>query len=151
MVVTEKKGAKDSGIEYRYLPKAELRISSIDGKHKIIGYPAVFNSLSLDIFGFKERVKPGAFRRTLSERADVRALINHNPSMILGRSKAGTLALREDGQGLLAIIDPPDTSIAKDIIESISRGDIDGMSIGFLPVDERWIKEGGMNVRELVE
>jgi hypothetical protein len=121
-----------------------------DGK-KIVGHAAVFNSLSLEMWGFRERIMPGAFKRVLSEGADVRALINHNPSTVLGRSKAGTLALREDGQGLLATIDPPDTTIAKDIIESISRGDIDGMSIGFLSVDERWIKEGGTNIRELID
>jgi hypothetical protein len=121
-----------------------------DGK-KIVGHAAVFNSLSLEMWGFRERIMPGAFKRVLSEGADVRALINHNPSTVLGRSKAGTLALREDGQGLLAKIDPPDTTAAKDIIESISRGDVDGMSIGFRSVDERWIREGGANVRELLD
>lgn len=147
----ENKSDANLEVEYRYLPKAELRVQDESGKKKIIGHAAIFNSLSVEMWGFKERIMPGAFKRTLSEDADVRALVNHNPSLILGRSKAGTLTLREDEQGLLSTIDPPDTTAAKDIIESIGRGDVDGMSIGFRSVDERWIKEDGMNVRELTD
>jgi len=147
----KKKSADDSNIEYRYLPKAELRVQDDTGKKKIIGHAAMFNSLSEELWGFRERIMPGAFKRTLAEGADVRALINHNPSLILGRNKAGTLDLKEDERGLFCTIDPPDTTAGKDIIESINRRDIDGMSIGFLSVDEKWIKEGGANVRELMD
>lgn len=148
---SEGKSADASGIEYRYLPKAELRIQGENEKKKIVGHASVFNVLSEEMWGFKERVMPGAFKRTLSEGADVRALINHNPSMILGRNKVGTLTLKEDERGLFCTVDPPDTTTAKDIIESISRGDVDSMSFSFRSVDERWIKEGGINVRELID
>jgi len=148
---SEKKSDENTGIEYRHLLKAELRLQDENGKKKIIGHAAIFNSLSEELWGFKERVMPGAFKRTLAEGADVRALINHNPSLVLGRNKAGTLTLKEDERGLFASIDPPDTTAGRDIIESINRKDIDGMSIGFRSVDERWIKEDGMNIRELID
>jgi HK97 family phage prohead protease len=57
-------------------------------KTTIVGYAAVFNSLSQNLGGFVEQVQPGAFKKTLQE-ADVRALFNHDPNIVLGRNKAG--------------------------------------------------------------
>jgi HK97 family phage prohead protease len=118
---------------------------------KIRGYAAVFNQLSQPLgWGIRERIKPGAFKETIANGADVRALFNHDPSQILGRNKAGTLRLEEDNIGLRYVIDPPNTTLGRDVIESIRRGDVTQSSFGFRSKDEEYKKENGEFVRELV-
>lgn len=117
---------------------------------KIRGYAAVFNQLSQPMWGMRERIKPGAFKATLAAGADVRALFNHDPSQILGRTKAATLALEEDSIGLRYVINPPDTTVGRDLMVNIRRGDITQSSFGFRSVDEEYKKENGQFVRELV-
>jgi HK97 family phage prohead protease len=119
----------------RRVYKAEFRKVDIE-QPKIIGYGAVFNSISEDLGGFQEVIMPGAFSDTLTE--DVRALMNHDANLILGRTIAGTLKLAEDNIGLLYEIDPPETSYAKDLLLSIQRGDIDQSSFGFQVLAESW-------------
>jgi hypothetical protein len=123
--------------EFRAFVGAELRVVQEKGRRKIVGYASRFNSDSVDM-GFIEQVAPGAFKRTLAENADVRALVDHNPTLILGRSKAGTLTMKEDEKGLHISIDPPDTQAARDIMQSIDRGDIDAMSFGFTTRADAW-------------
>jgi HK97 family phage prohead protease len=118
---------------------------------KIEGYAAVFNSLSEELFGFREIIMPGAFDRALREGHDVRALVNHDPNQILGRTKSGTLKLSVDERGLMAEIDPPDTQAARDALTSIKRGDIDGMSFAFRTITDNWRMEDGEQIRELVD
>jgi len=67
----------------------ECRVSA-DGKH-LTGHAIVFNSLSVDLGGFRELINHTAVDRTLTEGADVRALIDHETSKVLGRTRAGTL------------------------------------------------------------
>lgn len=101
------------------------------------GYAAVFDQWT-DIMGlFKERVRPGAFKKTIQE-ADVRALLNHDASFVLGRNKADTLELQEDQKGLRYEIKPPGTQWAKDLAVSIERGDINQSSFAFEVVKETW-------------
>jgi uncharacterized protein len=129
---------------------AELRVEQRDGKPSLItGYPAKFGKLSRNLGGFRERINSGAFTRTLAEGADVRALINHNPDLVLGRSTAGTLRLKEDSIGLRMEIDPPDTQAAHDVMTSISRGDVTHGSFRFRVRDDNWKTEDGGTVREL--
>lgn len=97
---------------------------------RIVGHAAVFNQLSENLGGFREQIKPGAFAVAINE-DDVRALFNHNPDYVLGRSKSGTLTMKEDMQGLAIEIIPPDTQIARDLLVSMERGDISQMSFGF--------------------
>ena len=73
----------------------------------ITGIAAVFGKLSEDLGGFKEKIRKGAFTKTIQEN-DVRALFNHNPDHILGRTSAGTLSLEEVDEGLAVSIDVPD-------------------------------------------
>lgn len=80
----------------------------------------------------------------------MRAMVDHDPTRILGRRKAGTLKLRETWEALTAEILPPDTSTARDVIENLRRGDVDGMSTGFRTVSDRWGHEGDVMVRELL-
>lgn len=96
----------------------------------IIGHAAVFDQLSENLGGFREMVKPGAFSESI-EQDDVRALINHNTDLIIGRNRANTLTLAEDEQGLAIEIIPPDTQAGRDLMTSMERGDITQMSFGF--------------------
>ena len=110
----------------------ERRAASIGAVgQKIRGYAIVFDTPSHDLGGFQEIITPAAVDRTLGEHLDVRALVDHDTSKVLGRTKAGTLALRKDARGLLVEIDPPETTVGRDILESVRRGDVTGMSFGF--------------------
>lgn len=117
-----------------------------DKPPRIVGHAAVFNQVA-DLGFFKEQVAPGAFKDTLTD--DVRALVNHDPGYVLGRTTAGTLRLAEDQVGLAVEIDPPETQWAKDLLESIRRGDVTGMSFAFEAVDEAWEVVQGSQLRTL--
>lgn len=137
--------------ETRAIRVEELRVADAGGKPQIVGYAAVFKKDSLDFGGWKERIKRGAFKSSLDRGDDVRALVDHDPSKILGRTKPGTLRLRTDADGLRAEIDPPETTVGRDVVESIRRGDLDGMSFGFRTVTDAWHLEDGVGIRELIE
>ena len=118
-----------------------------DGETPIIeGYFAVFNS-NYEIFpGATESIAPGAFTEALG--GDVRALINHDTTLVLGRNKANTLELREDSHGLWGSIRiNPKDSAAMDLYERVSRGDVDGCSIGFDIAEEKteFLENGDMH------
>ena len=70
---------------------ADLRVVA-EGPPRIVGHAALFDRLSDDLGGFRERIRPGAFAASLVA-DDVRALFNHDPNVILGRNRAGTLRL----------------------------------------------------------
>lgn len=80
---------------------------------------------------YYERIQPGAFDRALAELQDVRALFNHDPNHVLGRTKSGTLRLTTDSTGLRYDVDLPNTQTAKDLAESVNRGDVSGSSFAF--------------------
>ena len=130
--------------EQRVLPLAglEMRVAGTESEPTIEGYAAVFNQpsevLSDWLGSFREYVAPGAFTKTLKDGADVRALLNHDPNFVLGRTKAGTLTLREDAKGLWYSVTPPDTQWARDLVAVMRRGDIDQSSFTFRTVKDRW-------------
>lgn len=107
-----------------------------DGEELTIeGYFAVFNS-NYDIApGMSESVAPGAFSETLA--GDVRALVNHDTTLVLGRTTAHTLELREDAHGLWGkiAINPKDGD-AMNLYERVKRGDVNQCSFGFDILDE---------------
>jgi len=133
---------KPGTLERRCFALQELRAETEGEKRVIRGHAAVFDSLSEEIFGFREKIAQGAFSESI-KKDDVRALFNHSANFVLGRNRAGTLRMKEDDQGLSVEIDPPDTQIARDVMTSIERGDITGMSIGFFTKEEKW--ERGSN------
>jgi hypothetical protein len=145
-----KKNVELNQIERRTFVVQDLRASDEGEDPKISGYAAVFNSLSEDLGGFRERIKPGAFAKTIQEH-DIRALFNHDKNHVLGRNKAGTLKLSEDEVGLRIEIDPPDTQAARDLMTSIRRGDIDQMSFGFRTIRDDWEQVEEMILRTLIE
>lgn len=105
-----------------------------DAPH-IEGYFAVFNSTYEIAPGMSESIAPGAFSQTLA--GDVRALVNHDTTLVLGRTKAHTLRLTEDERGLWGDVEinPKDRS-AMDLYERVKRGDVDQCSFGFEIVKE---------------
>lgn len=131
-----------SDIERRIFCK-EVRVDSNGDKPVIRGYAALFNTLSEDLGGFREQLQAGAFSDAMAA-SDVRALINHDPNLVLGRNQAGTLTLREDASGLYAEITPPDTQAARDLVVSMSRGDVNQMSFAFTvsKEDQQWTRDG---------
>ena len=107
-----------------------------DGEELYIeGYFSVFNSNYELWSGATESVAPGAFSNTLGE--DIRALIDHETRLVLGRNKSGTLELKEDAHGLWGKIRiNPNDSDAMNLYERVKRGDVDQCSFGFDIVKE---------------
>lgn len=131
---------KPPALERRAFVADELRVAT-DGdssRPKIRGHAAVFNSLSLDLGGFREVIAPGAFAASLEQ--DIRALWNHDTSLPLGRTRAGTLTLEEDAVGLAVEIDPPSSPAGQNAVEAIRRGDVSQMSFGFIVEEESWVR-----------
>jgi uncharacterized protein len=126
--------------EQRSLMRApELRAigASTGSPGTVAGYAAVFNA-EADIGGYwREVIAPGAFTQTLRD-DDVLAYSAHDSARILGRTSSGTLRLREDGTGLGVEIDLPDTTDGRDVAELVRRGDLKGMSFGFIVTKEQW-------------
>lgn len=106
-----------------------------EGELSIEGYFAVFNATYELWEGATESVAPGAFANTLGE--DIRALIDHETRLVLGRNKAGTLELREDSHGLWGRIRiNPNDQDAVNLYERVKRGDVNQCSFGFDIVSE---------------
>jgi uncharacterized protein len=120
----------------RRIATLELRASK-DSKDKILeGIAARYNSISGPIptaggGSFREVIKPGAFRNVVADKQDVRMLIDHDASKVIGRTASGTLQLRDTPQGLAYRCILPDTQSASDLHESVKRGDVNQCSFGF--------------------
>jgi uncharacterized protein len=123
-------------IERRFVNQPiELRVEG--DVQKIVGYGAVFESRSENLGGFTELISKGAFDSVLKD--DVRALFNHDPNFVLGRSTSGTLKLSVDDVGLRYEIDTPNTQMVRDlVVEPMKRGDISGSSFGFMIEEDDW-------------
>ncbi len=117
----------------------------------IVGYAALFDTLSDDLGGFREKIDRGAFAKTMG--ADIRALFNHEPSQLLGRTKNKTLRIDTDNRGLRIEITPPDTAIARDVVALVGRGDVNQMSFGFRTLADKWERDRDTNemVRTLLD
>lgn len=113
----------------------ELR-AQVDG-NRLAGHAAVFD-VHAQLPGHWETLARTAFDEALKGTPDVKALFNHNPSMVLGTTRAGTLQLEVDDVGLAFEVDLPDTSYARDLKELVARDDIRGCSFGFLPGADTW-------------
>ena len=106
-----------------------------------VGYAAKFNSPSEDLGGFIETIEPGAFRRSLRSRNDVKLLVNHDTGRVLASSRSGTMKLYEDETGLRVEASLPNTSDGRDMAELLKRGDLNKMSFGFAVQKDSWNNE----------
>lgn len=134
----------------RSLPQRFETREAGDGALYIEGYFAVFNSPYELWEGATEIIKPGAFYGCLSQ--DVRALINHDTTLVLGRTKAGTLTLKEDSRGLWGSIQiNRDDVDAMNLYARVQRGDVDQCSFGFEIERETFVDLGGDAYRWEIE
>jgi len=129
--------------------RAEMRKGN-----KLGGYAAVFEeSADLGWLG-KERMAVGSLDTALRS-SDVRALWEHEPRWLLGRTSADTLRLSADSRGLEWEVDLPDVSYANDLRALVERGDITGASFAFVPGAHTWDRETEtrthVSVKQLVD
>ena len=128
-----------------------LRAATQTKRPRIAGYAAVFNSV-IEVGGFREKIAPGAFDDVIADRdMDTVGLFNHDPSLLLGRRSARTLQLSADRIGLAYEIAPPNTQLARDVIENLRAGNIIGSSFAFRidPDGETWTTEDGLPMRTI--
>lgn len=137
------------GLERRIFPDQELRIEGEgDASPTLVGHAAVFNTLTEELWGFQERVAPGAFAESI-KKDDVRALFNHDPNLVLGRNTAGTLEMREDNKGLWIRNTLPNTETGREVAELVRRGDVSQMSFAFMTIDASWETKDEIEIRTL--
>ncbi len=135
---------------YFSIPTTVELMAQDDKLPTITGYALRYNVLSADYGGFKVRLLPGAFTKSL-KKADVRALWNHSDAIPLGRVKAGTLRLSDDETGLRVEVDPPPTELGRSVVAAIERGDVDGFSFGMYVQKEKWSEFEGYPVNDIVQ
>lgn len=134
-----------------------MSVSADKEKRTISGRAATFGVISSPVKDspngvvYKETIAKGAFKRSLETNKDVMSFKEHDPKMILGRTSAGTLSIEERDDGLYVDINVPNTSYGNDLLESVSRGDINGFSFGFKPIKSRVFSRSGEKIVERTE
>lgn len=131
--------------ERRFLSLNEDRSGLMEldqSRNTLAGTAIVYNSLSENMDGFREQFAPGSLHFD-----DLRVLINHDDSLILGRLNAGTMRVHDSPSGFRFECDLPDTSYARDLRVSLQRKDISGCSFGFICDKDSWQMQGGIAVR----
>lgn len=121
--------------------------ATVEGR-QLIGLAAPFGS-ETRIADFREVIAPGAFTRTLSESRDILALVDHDPGKVLGRTRSGSLELRETAEGLAYRLTLPETTTGNDLRTLAQRGDLGGVSFGFRAIRDSW--EGNLRTLHEVE
>ena len=117
-------------VEKRDITVEDFEIREDSDGMTFTGYAAVFNSDSQPL-PFVEQIAPGAFKRTLNARNNIRLLLNHDTSRVLATTRSKTMSLAEDGKGLLVNARLPQTSYGIDTAIALREGLIDSMSFGF--------------------
>ena len=137
-------------------PTSETRVSEGDfeiradgDKMTFSGYAAIFNSDSQPL-PFTERIAPGAFKRSLQSRNDVKLLWNHDSGEVLASTRSGTMRLFEDSKGLRVEADLAPTTRGKDLSILMQRGDVNKMSFGFNVQKDSWSTDGNTRTLESV-
>jgi uncharacterized protein len=135
----------------------EVRTNSVDFEVRaegdgmtFTGYASVFNSPSEDLGGFIEYVAPGAFKRSLQSRNEVKLLWNHDSGEPLASLRGGTMQLVEDNRGLKVTAQLPNTTRGRDIAELLRTKVIDSMSFGFNVIRDSWASDGKTRTLESV-
>ena len=121
-----------------------------DGQEVVVGYGSIWNSRSENLGGFYEYISPDAISQETIEKSDVRALINHNPDLVLARSTAGNLSLSVDEKGLRYEFSIPETSYGKDLSINMKNGNINQSSFAFTVGSDEWsTDEDGNDIRTI--
>lgn len=127
----------------------EIRESQ-EGNKTLVGYAVKWGLRSHKIGNrFYEVFQKGAFTESLRSE-EQRGLWSHDNSKVLGRTKNSTLRLKEDDVGLHFELDLPNTTLGNDALESVRRGDIDGVSFGFRALEQGWENRGKADVTRKV-
>ena len=124
-------------LERRFLQIADVDLRADGEGLTLEGYAAVFGQEAVIWDAWREEVAPGAYAKTIQEN-DIRALFNHDENIVLGRNRAGTLKLAEDGRGLKATITAPDNEWGRPVVDAVRRGDVTGMSVLFKVIKHEW-------------
>ena len=128
-------------------PFVEYRRASAPGiKGRKLGGVAVTYNAVADIGPFKERIAPGAFTQWLGVAPDILALADHDPGKVLARTRSKTLRITDTAQALEFELDAPDTATGRDMVTLAERGDLGGVSFGFIVEQET--KDGEVRVVE---
>jgi HK97 family phage prohead protease len=127
----------------------EVRQDTADGM-TFTGYASVFNSPSEDLGGFIEYVAPGAFKRSLQSRNEIKLLWNHDTGEPLASLRGGTMQLVEDRTGLKVTATLPNTTRGRDVAELLRTKVIDSMSFGFNVIRDSWSSDGKTRTLESV-
>ena len=125
-----------------------------DGQEVVVGYGSIWNSRSENLGGFYEYISPDAISQETIEKSDVRALINHDPNLVLARSTAGNLSLSVDEKGMRYSFDIPETSYGKDLAINMKNGNISQSSFAFTIAengDEWSTDEEGNDIRTITK
>jgi HK97 family phage prohead protease len=128
----------------------EFEIRSEDDGMTFTGYASVFNSSSEDLGGFREFVAPGAFKRSLQSRNEIKLLWNHDTNEPLASVRGGSLELTEDRYGLKVKARLPKTTRGRDVAELLRSKVIDSMSFGFNVIKDSWSENGSVRTLESV-
>ena len=136
-----------AGMEKRTFHGEKLEIRKSPDGRKFIEGVLRYGVLSEEMYGFQERLAPSVFHRTLNAGSDVKMLWNHNDDEILGSTKSGTLQLTNRAEGLYFACEIPESATNR--FETIQRGDVDGVSFGFLPEAETWDHAASPPIRTL--
>ena len=136
-------------MERRFLKGGQIRAKRDGDTPGIEGVAAVYGP-EYDLGWFIEKIAPGAFSRALDEKQDVRCLFNHNADNLLGRTKNGTLKLEDSSEGLRYACDTDsETTVGRDVVRMIERGDLDGCSFAFTVRKDTWSDEYDANGKYL--
>lgn len=119
-----------------YLEKRATAAEIRSNGRRLEGYAAMFGHEARICDDFIETIAKGAFSSSLGAGKDILALVDHDASRVLARTKSGTLRLSEDNRGLAFDLDVPDTQAGRDVLALAARGDLGGMSFGFTAVEE---------------
>jgi uncharacterized protein len=135
-----RKGARGSAKEIRVSqsPRHRLEVrQNTDGSRSLEGYFCTYATVSHDLGGFKERLQPGCFDKSLRQQA-MTALVNHDDNKLLGKT-GQNMIVTSDGTGLRFRVSPlPDTSYSQDLVALANQSLVDSCSFGFYCVSDEW-------------
>lgn len=131
------------------MPHASAFAKEEGEKRMISGYAATYDAFSEDMGGYRTRLAKGCFDRVL-QASDCRFLFNHDPNLLFGRTKSGTLRLVGDDKGLRFENDHPRGAIADQYYDMVARGDMDGCSFTCDIDIDQWDFSGETPIRTLV-